>query len=159
MLKSSNNLGTLFQTANHEFSKASYWFQANKLTLNVSKTKYIVFRNKSMPFDDLKIGNEIIEGIGCKDKYFKFVSVKFDEFLNWNYQLDGICAKLSSAIFALKSVKKILSLNIRKIVYESLIKSQLEYGILAWGSSTNNKIGKLFKLQKKAIRTLSDKGY
>ena len=35
-----------------ELSKASYWFQANKLTLNVSKTKYIVFRNKSMPFND-----------------------------------------------------------------------------------------------------------
>ena len=75
-----------------------------------------------------------------------------------NYQIDGICAKLSSAIFALKSVKKILPLNIRKIVYESFVKSQLEYGILAWGSSTNNKIGKLFKLQKKAIQTLSD-GY
>ena len=30
---------------------------------------------------------------------------------------------------------------------------------MVWGSSTNNKIGKLFKLQKKAIRTLSDKGY
>ena len=51
-IKSSNNLETLFQTANHELSKASYWFQANKLTLNVSKTKYIVFRNKSMPFVD-----------------------------------------------------------------------------------------------------------
>ena len=60
------------------------------------------------------MGNEIIERIGstCKDKY-----LKFDEFLIYNYQLDGICAKLSSEIFALKSVKKILPLNIRKIVY------------------------------------------
>ena len=78
-LKSSNNLETLFQKTNHELSKACYWFQANKLTLNVSKTKYIVFRNKSVPFDDqgynLKIGYEIIERIGstCKDKYFKSV--------------------------------------------------------------------------------------
>ena len=45
------------------------------------------------------MGNEIIERIGstCKDKY-----LKFDEFLIYNYQLDGICAKLSSEIFALK---------------------------------------------------------
>ena len=99
-----------------------------------------------MPFHDqgynLKIGNEIIERIGltCKDKY-KFVGVKFDEFLNWNYQISNICAKLSSASFALKSVKKILPLNIRKIVYESLIKSQSEYGMLAWGSSTNQQYG------------------
>ena len=113
-LKSSNNLETLFQTTNHELSKASCWFQTNMLTLNVSKTKYIAFINKSKPFEDqgfnLKIGNEIIER-KCstyKYEYFKFVSVEFDEYLNWNYQIDGIFAKLSSAIFALKSV----SLNI-----------------------------------------------
>ena len=87
LLKSSNNLGTLFQTANHEFSEACCWFQANKVTFNVSKTKYIVFRNKSMSFNDqgynLKIGNKIFERIGstCKDKYFKFVGVKGIEFL------------------------------------------------------------------------------
>jgi len=33
-----------------------------------------------------------------------FVGVK-DKFLNWNYQLDGICAKLSSEIFVLKLLK------------------------------------------------------
>ena len=32
-LKSSNNLEILFQTANHELSIASCWFQTNKLTL------------------------------------------------------------------------------------------------------------------------------
>ena len=31
------NLDNLFQTANSELDKASVWFQANKLTLNVKK--------------------------------------------------------------------------------------------------------------------------
>ena len=86
---------------------------------------------------NLMIGNENIQRIGsnCKDKYFKFVGIKFDEFL--------------SAIFALRSVKNILPLNIRKVVYNSLIKSHLEYRILAWGSSSNSKLDKLYKLQKK----------
>ena len=48
--------------------KAAKWFQANRLTLNVSKTKYIVFRNKNMHFDpsccNKSIGNEILEKIG-----------------------------------------------------------------------------------------------
>ena len=52
-----------------------------------------------MPFDDqqykLMIGGETIERIwlGCKEKYFKFVGVKFDAFLKWDFQLDHICAK------------------------------------------------------------------
>ncbi len=44
-LKSYNDLETLFLTANHELSEASSWFQSDKLTFNVSKSKYIVFRN------------------------------------------------------------------------------------------------------------------
>ena len=118
-----------------------------------------------MPFDDqqykLKIRDEIIEriGLGCKEKYFKFVGIRFDEFLKWNFQLDHISAKISSAIFALRNVKHILPLRIRKLIYESLIKSHLEYGILSWGPSVNNKLGKLSTLQKKALRVLADKGY
>ena len=91
-LKSSNNLQFLFSSANTELSKAACWFQANKLTLNVSKTKYLLFRNKHMPFDDhvfkLNIGEEKIERIGnnCREKYFKFVGVRFDEFLTRDFQ-------------------------------------------------------------------------
>ena len=42
-LKLSNYLETLFLTADHELSEASGWFQANELTLNVSKSKYILY--------------------------------------------------------------------------------------------------------------------
>ena len=41
-----SNLADLVNTANYELSKAAAWFSANKLTLNVSKTKYILFRKK-----------------------------------------------------------------------------------------------------------------
>ena len=35
------------------------------------------------------IWDETIErkGLGCKEKYFKFVEVRFDEFLKWDFQL------------------------------------------------------------------------
>ena len=39
-----SNLTSLFENANVELQKAKVWFQCNKLTLNVSKTKYILFR-------------------------------------------------------------------------------------------------------------------
>ena len=48
---SGHNLPSLFQKANAELNKANIWFQANKLTLNVSKTKFILFRKKSMHVD------------------------------------------------------------------------------------------------------------
>ena len=48
---SSNSLEVLYSTANTELVKISDWFRANKLTLNVSKTKYILFRNQDMKVD------------------------------------------------------------------------------------------------------------
>ena len=63
-----DNLVNLFDYANSELNKASIWFQSNKLTLNASKTKYILFRSKAMQVDfselNLKIGNEKVERIG-----------------------------------------------------------------------------------------------
>ena len=41
------DLHTLYNLANSELNKISDWFKANQLTLNESKTKYILFRNKS----------------------------------------------------------------------------------------------------------------
>ena len=73
----SDNIQSLFTLANTELNKAASWFQSNKLTLNVSKTKFILFRAKNMAANfencELKIGNEIIERIGnnCKTKFFK----------------------------------------------------------------------------------------
>ena len=65
---SDSNVENLFQTANIELKKASTWFQSNLLTLNVSKTKYILFRKNNMIVDfsdiHLRIGNEIVERKG-----------------------------------------------------------------------------------------------
>ena len=43
------------------------------------------------------IGNEILERIGtdCTNKYFKFVGLKIDEFLNWDYQIEHVSNKIA----------------------------------------------------------------
>ena len=75
---SSSNILPLYQQANKELDKLADWFKANKLTLNISKTKYMIFKNKSKIVDfachNLKIDNEVIERIGknCTEESFKF---------------------------------------------------------------------------------------
>ena len=58
----------LILSENVELKKASQWLKANRLKLNVSKTKYMVFRKKSMPLNTDKcrilIENEELEKIG-----------------------------------------------------------------------------------------------
>ena len=42
-------LGILYTTINVELAKISQWFKLNKLSLNIKKNNYIVFRNKNSP--------------------------------------------------------------------------------------------------------------
>ena len=74
-------------------------------------------------------------GIDCVNKYFKFVGLKLEEFLNWDFQIEHISNKIASSIFALSQIKNILPLNIRLLVYNSLVRPHIEYGIVTWGPS------------------------
>ena len=42
---SDSNTGNLFETMNEELRKVANWFKANKLSLNISKTKYSLFHS------------------------------------------------------------------------------------------------------------------
>ena len=162
---SSNNLQELFTTANTELQKACEWFQSNKLTLNVSKTKYILFRSKTMAVDfsmlKLKIGDENIERIGstCDTKYFKFVGLRLEEYLTWEYQINHVHGKISNGNFAISSVKIFLPLNVRLTLYNTLCRSHMEFGIIAWGGVNLSKLKKITQLQKKCVRNVAGKGY
>ena len=64
------------------------------------------------------------------NKYFKFVGLKLEEFLNWDFQIEHVSNKIASSIFALSQIKNILPLNIRLLVYNSLVRPHIEYGLL-----------------------------
>ena len=72
---SGTDLNELFNIANIELEKSAVWFKANKLTLNVKKTKFMVFSetNSEIGNNRLKIGDTTIEQVGtnCKEKYSK----------------------------------------------------------------------------------------
>ena len=59
--------------ANSALEKSSPWFKANKLTLNLKKTKYMMFSypNMTARSNKLQIGSQHIEQVGtnCKEKY------------------------------------------------------------------------------------------
>ena len=78
---SGSNVVELFEKANNELAKAATWFSANKLTLNVKKTKFILFRSKksSVDFSQLKLtlGIENIDriGAGCKESTLSLIHI------------------------------------------------------------------------------------
>lgn len=159
---SSEDVHQLYEVANLELTKIADWFKANKLTLNASKTKYILFRNKQQKVNfeslTLSIEDKEIDRIGteCKNESFKFVGINLDEYLNWNHHVKSVKNKASSAVFALSKVRNLLPSNIKLNIYNSLFRSYVDYGISAWGRNTSPDMKKINVLQKRALRVIEN---
>ena len=71
--------------------------------------------------------------------------------MSWKTHINFIAGKITRSIGILNRLKHFLPLDIRKIMYNSLTLSHINYGILLWGFNSN----RIIKLQKKAIRLLN----
>ena len=104
---SSSNIKTLFATVNHELEKISLWFIANRLSLNVEKTKYILFHKKSvrdnipLKLPDLKIASNSIE----RTASIKVLGVMGDENITWEDYIHTIEKKLAKNLGLLYQAK------------------------------------------------------
>src|ERR1043165_7164217 len=90
---SDKSLETLYTRALNELESLSEWFKANKLSLNLSKTNYIIFRskNKIIPVleSSIKIDNKEISQVTTT----KFLGVYVDEHLTFNDHVSTIATK------------------------------------------------------------------
>ena len=145
----------LFQLANNELTSASDWFKANKLSLNLSKTNYIIFRStkKLIPnnTNELLIDNKIIPEVLTT----KFLGVHIDQNLKWKTHITEISNKIKKNIGIIKRVSYLLPLYVLTDLYYTLIYPYLTYCNLIWSSTYDTHLNGLKILQKKAIRVIS----
>ena len=110
---------------------------------------------------NLQIGSEKVERIGttCKTKFFKFVGIRLDEHLTWAHQIRHVHSKLASGNYGIAQTKNFLPKKIRLTLYNSLFRSHMEFGMLAWGGVSESKLKPLIQLQKKCVRNVAGKAY
>ena len=79
------------------------WLNANKLTLNLKKSIYVIFRSyqKKLNFQvSIKMFNNNtnkLTEIECKE-FIKYLGVIIDSSLTWKYHIDNIASKISKSI-------------------------------------------------------------
>jgi len=92
---------------NSTFSQTSEWFKQISLSLNISKADFIQFSSKSLNYLDINITYE--NNYIAKVNDLKFLGLNINNTLSWKTHIDKILPKLSSACFAMKSVKLFVS--------------------------------------------------
>ena len=151
ILCSGKDLIELAKTANSELSKINLWFKINKLSLNLQKTKYILFGRRGI---GKNINIEISGASINRVNEHKVLGVKIDALLTWKPQVKAVQAKLAKGVSILWKMQKILNQNSLRTIYQCLLLPHLQYCAEVWGHTYRDTLDSLFKLQKKAIRII-----
>ena len=137
---------------NKELENISKWLILNKLSLNIKKSKFMVFHmpQKKIIYPTLFIDNVNID---CVDE-FNFLGIIIHKHLTWNSHTNMIASKISSTIGVLNKLKHHFPPNILEMIYNSLIPCAY-ITVYYCGATITNKL----VFYKKAIRIITLSNY
>ena len=149
------NVDNLISTMNDELEKIMEWLYSNKLSLNVNKTHFLIFRSKGMAkpvfTESLQINGESIK----QDFKTKFLGVILDDRLSWVYHINYIKKKIAKGIGIICRAKHLLNTQTLCTLYHSFVYPYLNYAAEVWGDACDTHLLSILKLQKKAIRIIT----
>ena len=144
----------------HDLEKLSKWLVSNRLTLNATKTEFMLIGSRqrlSTLSDTLEryIDNVPIEQVPS----VKSLGIYIDENLWWHSHIDKLCKKIASTIGAIKRVKPFAPQSTLLNVYISLVQSHFHYCSLVWGNWGKTLSNKLQKLQNRSARVITSSNF
>ena len=146
------NLNEIVTTVENEMKQVKKWFDVNKLSLNASKTKYMIFANREISNEvKLRIEDTEIERV----LEMKFLGVIIDHKLSWKMHIKHVQSKISKSIAILYKMRDLLNYHALYIVYCSIVVPYLTYCLEIWGNAYQTYTHPIIILQKRAVRVIT----
>ena len=157
ILFAGKNLKVIETVVNIELCKLYNWLTFNKLTLNISKSNFVIFHPKQKkPNYKPKIclfDNEKNEYTTLESKeYIKYLGILIDKNLTWKHHIDTVSLKISKTVGLLPKLRHFVPRQILLKIYQSLIYPYITYGLAARGQAAKTHLHKILLLQKRALR-------
>ncbi|XP_057310296.1 uncharacterized protein LOC130648273 [Hydractinia symbiolongicarpus] len=137
LLHFSDSLKQLAKQMNLDLKLLCHWLNANKISLNASKTEYIIFKHAHKPLN------------------YDFRLLINDSDLSWKTQINNTVAKLKRANGALAKLRHFVSQNVLILVYYAIFHSHLQYCNQIWGQPKSLDVNRIAVLQNFAIRLMT----
>ena len=138
---------TLETIVNKQIAYVLEWLCANKLSLNIEKSNYIIFhpakKNPNYQTKNL-MNSEVLK----KETSTTYLGVVIDCNLNWKSHISMVSRKIKRNIGAISKIRYFVNSNILINLYYSLVYPFLIYGLVAWGNTYSSASNPLYILQK-----------
>ena len=151
---SNSCLEVINEVVQTEINKVTEWLNVNKLSLNITKTKFILFRSiNKKPKHDVKItiNNMNIDQVKCTN----FLGIIIDECLTLNDHITKVAKKIVRASGIIAKIRHFVNRNALKLIYYALVYLYFTYGNLIWGNTYKSRIQKIVNIQKKIVRLIN----
>ena len=119
LFDSHKNIEGLFYTVNSELEKVSQWFKANKLSINIKKTKFTLFHKNSSKDDiPVKLPALMVDSNNIERKSsIKFLGIMLDEHIYWIDHVRTVENKIAKNIGLLYRVSEFLDEDSLKTIF------------------------------------------
>ena len=158
LLFSGKNTKNMAKEINIELKSLFDWLCANRLSLNVSKTEFIIFRPPRSNLENrvvLKLnGTKLFES-----PKLKYLGVILDNKLSWKHHINELSKKLNRAVGMVYKIRTNCSNAVLRSLYFSLFHSHITYGIPVWGKCIALYSNKILLIQKKMVRAITSSDY
>ena len=157
ILCSSNNIKKLCNTMNKNLEELQTWFIANKLSLSIEKTNYMIFSNKAIDKSDIiiKIDQELTKQVMTT----KFFGVMIDSHSQWEEHIICVNLKTSICITIIYDLREIFTANTMKQLRNSFLFPYIDYYLEVFGRTYPSNVNPVYAMQEKAIRIIFDAQY
>ena len=156
LLHFSDSLKQLAKQMNLDLKSLCHWLNANRISLNASKTEYVLFKSPRKPLNyDFRLsinGRRLLPS-----NSIKYLGVLLDSDLSWKSQINATAVKLKRANGALAKLRYFVPLNVLILAYYAIFHSHLQYCCQIWGQPNTLFIKRISVLQNNAMRLVSFK--
>ena len=151
----------LEQATNTKLNNLYSWLKANKLSLNIAKTEFMVIstRQKFLAENCSEINIQLDDHPICKVEHAKSLGLIIDDRLSWSNHVKELCRNISSAIGALRRIRSLISQSTAVQIYNALIQPHFDYCAPVWDGLSSYLCEKLQKLQNRAARVILQAKY
>ena len=134
---SARDLRVLEKIVNSEL-KVKTWCGVNRLSINFSKTNFMIIKSQKKKDDQVNINIESADGtinVLQRKQKIKYLGVLLDETMSFNHHISYICTRIARNNGIISKLRHYLTLLQMKQIYYSIIYPCISYAILAWGSA------------------------
>ena len=155
---SHSNPNCLESVLNDELQNIDVWQKRNKLSVNIKKTNYVIFKPRQKKFYSsisLSFGGKPLQ----QSNITKFLRVYIDDHLTWKHHNTYVCKQIAKSMGIIFRSRFFLSSITKLTLYYTLIYPYIVYCNCAWSSTYVSNLNSIYYLQKRAVRAITNSDY